>query len=122
MRKYIIAMTIFGLAVMLGPRSAQAGGSSDTSADVFHCYGFFEFQDFMNCNGGGLPAPGRPQLPSCPRAQVMVNESDQCLALEKYVELCDKYEAEGFVQSSQAGNTACSQGCANARFALPGCR
>ena len=41
MRKYIIAMTIFGLAMLLGTNTAFAGGGSDSSGEGDHCYGFW---------------------------------------------------------------------------------
>ena len=77
MRKFVFTVVACCFVLVTGLPSAQAGGSSDTSGDGFHCYLFFEFPDNDN-----------------EFAQAMVNDSDRNEVLKKVDEFIDKYEGD----------------------------
>ena len=74
------------LALTIGPTTALAGGSSDSSGDGFHCYLFFS-------------------LPNQKFAQAMVNDSKPDEVIKKAEEYIKKYETdEGGTLDAVVGN------------------
>ena len=86
MRKLLLALLVSGLAMAMSPGAAMAGGSSDSTGEAFHCYLFFD-------------------LPDEKFAQVMINDSEATVVVEKANEAIDKYELDELgILSIQTGN------------------
>jgi hypothetical protein len=87
-RYYLIVLTVAVFVISTGIGTALAGGSSDTSGDGYHCYGFFT-------------------LPGGTFAQFMANSSDPEELGDKAADAVAKYEGdeEGELKFLICGNS-----------------
>lgn len=98
MKAWMAALVAFACLLLVGGGNVLAGGSSDTSADVFHCYLFGERDPTAVSKKVPPPLPLGGKF-----FQFMVNDSDSERVRDAVNERVMKADDEGYIITASTG-------------------